>query len=593
MAGLRRALLAIGLAGLAAGLVGVAMTLSSDHAEDPWLDATLGVFVGWSFIGTGLFAWWRRSSSRFGALMVGVGFAWFAVAMTTSNLPAVFTLGVLLSNLYFGICAHMLVSFPSGRLQTRGERWLIGVIYALCAIGPLPVMLAGDIGGWGCEDCPRSIIHVTDANAFAETADAVLSVLAVVSILLVAARLVTGWRRASAPQRRALAPVLWSGVALTLLLGGVLSADVLGLDALTEALDIAGLVTFASVPYVFLLGLVRSRVSRAGTVAELLTALRDEVGSGDMRDLLASALGDPSLELAYQLESDHRVVDAQGDPLELPAPDDPLRAATDVELDGARVGAIVHDRSLCEEPELLGSVATAAGLAMRNGRLQAELRARVAELSASRARLIEAGVVERRRLERNLHDGAQQRLVALSLTLRLAHGRLREDPDAAEALMWSAQEELTLALAELRELARGIHPAVLSDRGLACALEALAGRSPIPVELDVQPEVRPSEAVEAAVYFVVAEGLTNVAKYAHATSATVRVRCADGIAVVEVHDDGIGGADATRGSGLRGLSDRIAALDGHLAVVSPPGRGTRLRAEIPCQAVNASSAVPT
>jgi signal transduction histidine kinase len=218
---------------------------------------------------------------------------------------------------------------------------------------------------------------------------------------------------------------------------------------------------------------------------------------------------------------------------------------------------------------------------MENEKLQAELRARVEELRASRARIVEAGTHERRRLERNLHDGAQQRLVSLSLTLRLAQAKLRKEPDNADTLLTAAQEELTLALGELRELARGIHPAILSDRGLGAALEALAGRAPIAVELaDVPTEPLP-EAIEAAAYFVIAEALTNVVKYAHASQATVSVSRLNGHAVVEVADDGIGGADPGRGSGLRGLADRVSALDGSMELESPAGMGTRLRAEIP------------
>jgi signal transduction histidine kinase len=241
----------------------------------------------------------------------------------------------------------------------------------------------------------------------------------------------------------------------------------------------------------------------------------------------------------------------------------------------------VHDVSLGEDPEMLRSVAAAAGLAMENERLQAQLRARVEELRTSRARIVEAGTHERRRLERNLHDGAQQRLVALSLTLRLAQGKLHKDPDGADELLTGAQDELTLALGELRELARGIHPAVLSDRGLGAALEALAGRAPIAVDLaDVPAEPLP-EPIEAAAYFVIAEALTNVVKYAHASQATVSVSRDNGYAVVEVTDDGIGGADPGRGSGLRGLVDRVSALDGSMELDSPAGAGTRLRAEIP------------
>jgi signal transduction histidine kinase len=297
--------------------------------------------------------------------------------------------------------------------------------------------------------------------------------------------------------------------------------------------------------------------------------------------MLSKALGDRSLQVIYWLDDSRRWVDSSGRPATLPADDDPARAWTPVEREGRRVGAIVHDRSLCEDDELMHSVAVAAGLSIDNERLQAQLRARVEELRRSRARIVEAGTAERRRLERNLHDGAQQRLVALSLTLRLAQGRLRKDPDGAESLLAGAQDELGRALEELRELARGIHPAVLSDRGLRAALEALAGRSPVPVELEGTPPERLPPPVEAAAYFVVAEALTNIVKYAQASQARVSISRGNGHAVVEVADDGVGGADPGRGSGLRGLADRISALDGTLVLSSPEGAGTLLRAEIP------------
>jgi signal transduction histidine kinase len=223
-------------------------------------------------------------------------------------------------------------------------------------------------------------------------------------------------------------------------------------------------------------------------------------------------------------------------------------------------------------------------------RLDAELRARLEELRSSRARLVRAGDTERRRLERDLHDGAQARLVGIALLLRHARGRVRDDPDETAALLDRALEEMKTSLAELRELARGIHPAVLTDCGLESALHVLAGRAPVPVTVDAEDGDRRTGPVEIAAYFVVSEALANVAKYAQATAATVAVRRAGGRLTVEVTDDGIGGADATQGSGLRGLEDRVAALDGTLSVESPLGRGTRLHVEIPCESLAAVGA---
>ncbi len=214
-------------------------------------------------------------------------------------------------------------------------------------------------------------------------------------------------------------------------------------------------------------------------------------------------------------------------------------------------------------------------------RLNAELHARLEDLAASRARIVAAGDVERRRLERNLHDGAQQRLVTLALSLRLALAKLDSDPAAVRAALTGAGDELALALEELREIARGLHPAVLSDRGLRAAVEMLAGRAPVVVEIAEIPAERLPEPVEAAAYYLIAEALTNVAKYAQASTVRVRVAASDGTVSVEVSDDGVGGADPAGGTGLRGLADRVEALGGSLEVESPAGAGTSLRAEIP------------
>ncbi|HSP74063.1 MAG TPA: histidine kinase, partial [Gaiellaceae bacterium] len=293
------------------------------------------------------------------------------------------------------------------------------------------------------------------------------------------------------------------------------------------------------------------------------------------------ALEDSSLSLAYWLPERGTYVDPDGRPIELPAPGSG-RIATEIEHAGAPLAVIVHDESLAEERELVRAVGGAAALTLENERLAAELRARIEELRASRARIVQATDDERRRLERDLHDGAQQRLVALALNLKLAQGALDDDPATVRELLGDAIEELSEATAELRELARGIHPAILTDRGLDAAVTALAGRASVPVELRALPDERLAAPVESTAYFVVAEALTNVARYAQASHAEVEIGQANGALVVEVRDDGGGGADARRGSGLRGLADRVAAVDGRLVVTSPPGAGTTVHAEIPC-----------
>jgi signal transduction histidine kinase len=223
-------------------------------------------------------------------------------------------------------------------------------------------------------------------------------------------------------------------------------------------------------------------------------------------------------------------------------------------------------------------------VAVENVRLDAELQARLDELRESRARIVEAGYAERRRVERDLHDGAQQRLVAVALQLQLVRSKMESDPGVAAGMLETAAGELAAATDELRELARGIHPPVLTDRGLVAAVEALAGRAPLPVTVEADGPVRAPEAVEAAAYFVVSEALTNVARYANAERAVVRVGRRDGLLCVEIEDDGSGGATVESGSGLRGLVDRVGALDGTLEVESEPGSGTLVRATLPDRA---------
>jgi signal transduction histidine kinase len=309
-----------------------------------------------------------------------------------------------------------------------------------------------------------------------------------------------------------------------------------------------------------------SRPPRRG-LAELLRELRGMRGEA-LQAALGRALGDPDLVVV------HATPDGT-----LPAPDD-RRSVALVERDGRQFAALVYDASLDDDPELVEAVAAAAAIALENELLQAESQVRLAELQASRERIVAAGDAERRRLERNLHDGAQQRLVALALQLRLMRADIRRDPSLAEALITSAGDELAQSLGELRELARGIHPAVL-EHGLPSALNSLAARSPVPTAVTCEVKERLPQQVELGLYFVACEALANVAKYAQATAASVSLlRTERGIAI-EIADDGVGGADAGRGSGLRGLADRVEALGGHLLVTSPAGAGTVVTADLP------------
>jgi signal transduction histidine kinase len=584
MLGLRRALLALFALGVIFAGLDVALALTSTHSDQKVVTAILGPLIGLSFMGTGVFAWWRRPLNRFGLLMTGVGIAWFLAGLTESNNSTVFTIGSYVEPLYLVIVIQMVLSFPTGRLETFAQRVTITAGYLDVLAVRLPFfLLGGDIVGDLKGPRPDNVFAIVDAPDLADVFDYTSTFVAVVVLVATLVLLVRKRQAATVPQRRALAPMLWTGLALVALLGVAFLVDVLGLP--NEIGDVAGLlalVAFAILPFAFLAGLVRSRYSRAGAVGELIERLNNPEADRSLGLALADALGDRSLKLVYWRPSAGHYVTYDGRPVELPEPGSG-RAVTEVEREGIRVGAIIHDASLADEPGLVRAVAASAALALENERLEAELRARLDELQTSRSRLVEVSMFERRRLERDLHDGAQQRLVALSLQLGLAKRRLEEGQDvAAGAMLDAARDELARALEELRELARGIHPAVLTDRGLEPALEALAERAPLPVSLDQMPAERLPAPVEAAAYFVVAEALTNVVKYADASTAAVRIRRNGSYAVVEVRDDGVGGADPTVGTGLRGLADRLAALDGRLEVHSPPGEGTTVRAEVPC-----------
>jgi signal transduction histidine kinase len=366
---------------------------------------------------------------------------------------------------------------------------------------------------------------------------------------------------------------------IILMLAALIAAN--SSTAAWAAVSSAQRVAVALVPIAYLIGLFRARLGRVA-VSDLVMELERTPEPGRLRDALARALHDPSLELAYWVPESSSYVGIDGRAVEPHAAAG--RSVTVLERHGQRIAALVHDPALAEDPGLLNSVSAAAGLALENERLLAELRSQLEQLRESRARIVQAGDSERRRLERNLHDGAQQRLVALALALGLAQSKVLDEPAAAVELLGASRQELTEALAELRELARGIHPAVLTERGLAYALGALAERAPVEVELDVRLASRPPPAIEAAAYYVVAEALANVGKYAQATKVTVSAVMDQHRLRVEVADNGVGGADPLRGSGLRGLEDRVQAFGGSLHVVSRPGEGTRVLAELPVPA---------
>jgi signal transduction histidine kinase len=837
-------------AALAAGVLAFGLTITSDHQDLPRLAATLTLLGGWSFIAAGLVARTRQPLNRTGLLLIAVGFWWLVSSLVSSNDSALWTLGVAISAIAAGFLVHVLVAYPSGRLESQWERGVVATGYVLVVLGNLPFLLVHPTPIKGCEDCPTSVVRVSENDTAGSALEALIQTLAVVFLLAVVATLFDRWRRSSPAARRGLTPILLAG-AITLVLFAIMVGTQSLWPSVATVAGWAASVAFIGVPFLFLWGLLQSRLARA----DIGRALADGLAGG-APGWVRQLLHDPSAEVLYARAGPAGgYIDATGRPREAVA--ESGRAVTHIERRGRPLAAIVHDAALLDEPELLEQVSAAVGLeverdknlialqaserrsralldalpdkmfrisgsgiildiqenpgsrptrfrvgasvydspapkqhierimstgrrALETGELQtvewaidldgdlrhaegrfipsgdneffvvirdvterkrqeveraalhrvalavasesrpeqiinlvaeevcgvlgadaasilryepggeeavvvgrwhkrdvevklattgepiplagapihlvyetgrpirvdvggvgappefvARLRAHVVnsfvaapitllgrpwgvvaaslapprsfgrgaedrlgaftqlvslalaneesrgELEASRARLVSAGDEERRRLERNLHDGAQQRLVSLSLSLRLAQRKLATNPDAARELLSGASLELGVALEELRELARGIHPAVLTERGLGPALQSLADRVPLPVELELPTEERLPKRVEAAAYYVVSEALANVAKYAHASAVTVTVGRENGFATVEVADDGVGGADSQLGTGLRGLTDRIEALDGRLVVDSPPGEGTRIYAEIP------------
>jgi signal transduction histidine kinase len=538
---------------------------------EPLVIALLSNWLTVSYVLCGLYAWWRRPDSRFGALMVAAGFANFISTLSWTTNDLTFTLGQALDLVPPVLFMHVFLAFPSGRLRGRMERAVVGSAYVAAVILQLIRM---PFGGFG----PNNLLEV-----YAHEDAALLSLR--VALLTVSAFCLSGVavlllrRRARGRPVRRSHVVILDAFSLGLVMIAALFVSASFNGPFTHQIRWATFATLSLAPLVFLAALLNARLARSA-VGDLLLELPTDPAPADLRDALARALRDPSLELAYWLPDFGVYADLNGRPVELP--DLEGRATTLIDRDGDHIAALIHDPALEDEPELLEGVQAAAGIALENARLHAELRARLEELRGSRARIVEAAQHERQLLERNLHDGAQQRLIALSLDLSLLEGRTDGDTEVKAGLD-AARREIAASLVELREISSGLHPAVVSGHGLGVALEQLAARAPVPVTLTVDVEGRVPEPLEVAAYYVISESLVNVAKHAQASTARVDVRKERDELVLEVVDDGVGGADSERGTGLRGLADRVESLDGRLRVWTPRGGGTRVRAEIPCK----------
>jgi signal transduction histidine kinase len=543
--------LAVGWLGVDAGVAGT--RVAADMA------------LAWALVAASLVALdrvrWRRSR----VLLALASFALLAADLQWASSRAAWTLGFLLAATWGALLVHVVLTFPDGRSSSRAVWVAITGAYTAAFGGQL-------VGALVLPDS-RDVLSVAPQQSVADAVERAQSIVGIALALAVLVLLLGRLRVLRGPAQRAQVPLL---VAAAVTVPGIVLwlvwVSVTGDSAPT--LETIGRAVLLLLPLGVVAGMVWSRLRRA-QAADLVVELRTE-GAASMRERLARILGDPTIEVAYRLD-DGRYVDATGQAFELPQ--SPNRATTLVTAQGEEVAALVHDPALLDEPELVESVRATAGLVLENERLAAEVRAQLAEVRASRARLVTATDAERRRIERNLHDGAQQRLVTLSLALGLAASR---GETANSDVLSRAQDEVEQAIVELRDLARGIHPTLLREDGLDAAVEALALRTPLPVKVEGTVGDRLPDPVELAAYFLVSEALTNVVKHASASKATVRLAQEAGTLRVVVADDGVGGASAETDSGLAGLRDRLEALDATLVIESELGEGTSITAEIPC-----------
>ena len=546
-------------------------------AGESTLGAMAELCAGWSLVAAGLLFWIRHPENRSGPLVTAAGVAWFVPEWSNPGIGngLQFTVGLVGFIACAPLVAHSAVAYPTGRLRSPLNRFWVGAAYAaaLLLLGLLPGAVFNPKAG-GCGECPQNLVLVHGDSGLYDTLNRYGLWTGIASLAVVCALIV--WRLIRS-LRAAAAVVVPALVAATVYLALVawdflhsLARGVLGIE--TFDVRIWRYESVALTAFALAIGwtLFRERQARA-SVARLVVELGQIQRPGSVRDALAQAIGDPTLELSYRRSETDSYVDAFGRPFELAA--GPGRAVTPLLRGATPVAVLVHDVRLLEHPGLLQEVLPAARVAVENEQLQAEVRAQLEELRASRSRIVDTGDAERRRLERDLHDGAQQHLLVLSYEL----GRARVaaegngDPELTTILA-TAGNEAQAAIAELRELAHGIYPAILADAGLTPALGTLADEAPLPIELGVVTPERFSQPVETAAYRVVAEAINDAARRG-ATFVSVDVNREGERLVVMVEDDG-----SDRSSALIHLADRVGALGGSLEVGQ-----TTLRAEIPCE----------
>ena len=574
---------------LAPALLGGAAVAFGLFAEDqrrqagrPLDLAALDLLAGIVFVAAGVVVHLRRPANRSWWLLVVAGATWFLGTLAGVLGEDLRIFGFVTGAWHYLFVVWLLLAFPSGRIGTARGRALLAVLAVLLAVrSAARLWLYVPPDGTGCNCVSNKFSGVSDPTWYDRTEDLfpwLLTGLVVLAVIDVVER----WRRSSGAGRRILTPVLAMGTAVAVQIGytQVLRQELSWAIVHAEELFVVVVLTRAAAAAAFAGGILRTRSTRNAVVGAM-GGLEADTDPDRLAAALRRALEDPSLVLLPWSSAAGQYVDAAGLPA-IPEPG-PGRATTLVRGDADRpVAALVHDEALLEDPGLVGAITATIRLTVDNERLRRELQDRLDDLAASQSRLIAAGDAERRRIERDLHDGIQQRLVTIALRLRLALERKAADEPVSRDVLTRAVAEIGDAAEEVRRLARAIHPAILEEAGLQAALESLVDRTPMAVRTDFALDREPSPAVGATAYFAVAEALTNAVKHASACEVEVMARTLDGRLHVTVRDDGPGGAATAAGTGLSGVIDRVRATGGTVAVRSPAGCGTLIELDLPC-----------
>lgn len=567
-------------ANLTASLTLAALASGRTHYETS-TSVVFPVLVSLSFCVAGLVAGSRSPNNRVGPLLIAVSFAFVVGSLELTSVPVLFSIGLLLDLFWIGLLIHVLAVFPSGHFDSIWGRMFAATGWLATVVIQLARDLVNDPAvSDGCTTCPENLFAVSPNSTVFDTLSFVQGpVLGLVALVLGVMNIATKWRRSTVVTRRALLPPLVAGTtAFVLLMVSWALEDRNDMSSLAS--ELAAGVAVLAIPISMAVGVVQLRLShnRVGGLALRLGSRA--VYSDELEKALAWSVDDPTLQVAYWAPQLGHYLDADGSRVEESAGAD--RSSHVIEQDGQKVAILFYDPTLDELPGLIDAVAATAGLALENERLRAELRAQVVSLRESRSRLMTAEHAERQRLERNLHDGAQQRLLGLGLSLQLLHSKLNDAAPETVELVDEAEVEVREAIRELRDLAHGLHPAVLAESGLKSAIEALTTRTPFRVDLDYNAADSYGTSVDAGAYYVISEAITNATKHANPLRGQVKVEQRADQLIISVIDDGVGGADPG-GAGLTGLSDRVAALGGVLKVHSPPGLGTSIVVKLPCE----------